>query len=470
MKTKIVLWGTNESDERVLIALALNAKDNKVDIWTFPEKVVTEDFSQKMMREWRNGAEVEFPEEKTHMERELSVTESLLPEELKVERGDVVQRAQTEWHFVVLSSKLNEVYQTELSEIREKIDDLEDYSQDVWENLKGFWNKVQGQVRERNLFREHADNLRDNTNAMFSKMKELRSKMDDDFKSRSQEQVDKITSVLEDLEKKVEDGFRLQGVFEELKKVQRNFRETKLTREHRSHLWSRIDGAFKKVKAKRFGDGAVQDSSPMQRLTRRYEGLIAAIEKMERSIGRDREELDFQKRKVETTDGQLEAQIRQAKILMIEERIRSKEEKLSEMHNTKTELEAKVDSQKQRDAKRAERDAREAAKVAAKEKIAQKIEAASATRDSEKLEKAADAIKGKEDAETDKKEESVLAVAGSMLGESLTDVMDTVKAVAEVVGDKIEEAVEELKEDIKETFSDEKDASQGESEAKSEEE
>lgn len=468
MKTKLVLWGTNEADERILMALALNAKENKVDIWTFPEKVVTEEFSQKMMREWRNGAEVEFPEEKTHMERELSVTESLLPEELKVERGDVVQRAQTEWHFVVLSSKLNEVYQTELSEIREKIDDLESYSQDTWENLKEFWGKVQNQVRERNLFREHADSLRDNTNALFSKMKELRSKMDDEFKTRSKEHVAKFNSVLEDLEKKVDDGFRLQGIFEELKKIQRNFRDTKLTREDRSQLWSRIDGAFKKVKAKRFGDVAVQDSSPMQRLTRRYDGLIAAIEKMERSINRDREELEFQNRKIATTDGQLEAQIRQAKIVMIEERIRSKEEKLSEMHNTKAELEGKIESQKQRDAKREERQAREAAKEAAAEKIAQDIEAASQTRDSEKLEKAAEAIKGKEAGKSEKKEESVLSAASTILGESLTDVVDTVKAVAEVVGDRIEEAVEDLKEDIKETFSDDDDAPKAE--ANSEEE
>ena len=472
MKTKIVLWGTNEADERVLIALALKAEENKVDIWTFPEKVVTEDFSQKMMREWRNGTEVEFPEEQTYSERELSVTESLLPDTLKVERGDVVQRAQTEWHFVVLSSKLNQAYQTELGELREKAEALEDYSQEVWDNLKEFWGKVQGQVRERNLFREHADSLRDNTNALFSKMKELRGKLDEDFKNRSQEHVDKFQAILGDLEKKAEDGFRLQGIFEELKKVQRNFRDTKLTREHRSMLWKRIDDAFKSVKAKRFGNNAVMDSSPMQRLTRRYEGLIAAIEKMERSISRDKEDLEFQNRKIATTDGQLEAQIRQAKIVMIKERIRSKEEKLGEMKGTKVELDSKIEAQKQRDAKKAERDAREAAKAAAKEKIAAEIAAKNEARQEEveKLEKAAEAMKGKKkEAKSDEKEESILAAAGAVLGDSLTDVVDTVKAVAEVVSDKIEEAVEELKEDLKETLSDDDEDSK-EPEAKSEEE
>jgi len=39
MKTKLVLWGTNEADEKVLIGLELRPKDNKVNIYTFPENV-----------------------------------------------------------------------------------------------------------------------------------------------------------------------------------------------------------------------------------------------------------------------------------------------------------------------------------------------------------------------------------------------------------------------------------------------
>jgi chromosome segregation ATPase len=451
MKSKLVLWGANAQDEKILIAVALRPEDNKIDIYTFPESVATEDFYQQMMKEWRDNDNFELPDPHTHVERELSMSESLLPEDLKVERDDVVSRAQTEWHFIVLSSKLHHSYEDQLAELKERVEQLENFDQGIWDNLKEFWDKLQEQVRDRNLFREHADALRDNTNSLFGKMKDLRSKMDDEFERVSKDVYDKFMSALEEVENKVESGARLPAVFDELKKLQRRFRDSKLTREHRSKVWEKLDAAFKEVKQKRFGTKTADEgSSALQRLQRRYDGLIAAIGKMEHSIRRDRNDLEFQEHKINTTDGQLEAQIRQAKILMIEERVRSKEEKLTEMNATKTELEKRLASLQ-------EKEARRAAQEAVKEKIAEDIKTAAEAReeDSEKLEKAAEEIveaKAKTAApkakEAAKKEESLLDAVGVTLGDSLEDVVDTIKAVAAVISDKIEDAIDDLKEDL----------------------
>jgi hypothetical protein len=469
MKTKLVLWGTNAQNERLLIALELMPEENKVKAFTFPEQIATEEFSQLMLKEWRDGNAVEFPDGFSVEERDLTLSGSILPDGVKAEREDIVQRAQTEWHFIVLSSRLYHTYHSELGEFKDRIEKALRFESSLWDELKGFWDKVQVQVRDRNLFREHADALRDRTNELFTSLKDLRGKLDEEFERLSKDNFERFNQMLTDVEKKVSDGLRLQPLFDDLKEMQRKFREAKLTKDHRTKIWDRLDNAFKVIKEKRFGTGSSSpagetgasgttgdDRSPGERLSRRYEGLMSAIDKMEKSIKRDEDDLDFQKRKVASTDGQLEAQIRQAKILMIEERIRSKREKLGEMTQTREELDRRVESQKDRDAKKAEQDKIHEAKRAAEEKIKSEIKAAADARkeDDDKLSKAAEQLKVEkgapatkaEDAPASPKEESLFDAVINTVGDSMTDMVDTIKAVGEVVGDKIGDLVEDLKE------------------------
>ena len=143
-------------------------------------------------------------------------------------------------------------------------------------------------------------------------------------------------------------------------------------------------------------------------------------------MGRDTEELNFQNGKVSASFGQLEAQIRQAKVAMIEERVRSKKEKLTEMYATKAELDRKMEQLQEKEKRKADELLKEDAKKAAQEKIANEIAAANAARE--------------------KSKDSLLGAAAAILGDSFTDMVDTVKAVAEVVEDRVEEKIDEIKE------------------------
>ena len=445
MKNKVVIWGTNAENEKVLIALELKADANKVSLYTFPEAIANDDFVNKMMNDWRDGKEVEFPEGHTTLERELSVTESLLPDDLKVERGDIIQRAQTEWHFAVLSAKLHTAYQQELAEFKEKIEALSSYDNKIWDGLKGFWDKVQNQSRERNLFREHADNLRDNINLLFEDLKQMRSKVQGEFMSASQSVYEDFNKMLDDVDAKIAAGSsKLGTIFEDLKQIQRKYRDARLSNEHRNQLWDRIDGAFKKAKERKFGPAA-NEGSVAERHERRLGGLMEAVKRMEGSIRRDEEELNFQRKKINSSEGQLEAQIRTAKIKMIEERLSSKREKLAEMEKTRSEVERQASSAKDKESRRAEKEAEKQKIEAAKEAVKSEIAAG---------------IKSKKE-----EEDSLFEAAATVLGDVLMNALDTAKAVASVAADKAEEAFDKAMdkaEEVLESISEKESAGSGE--------
>ncbi len=397
MKKKIVLWGKDPQENRVLMALELKPEKNEVDLLIFPEAVATEEFSNLMMTDWRNSKEVEFPAEPTAVNFALRAGGDLLPGGFEVERQDIVQRAQTEWQFIVLSHKLFTAFQAEIDDFKDRIDQAGQFEAGLWEELKGFWEKVQLQISDRNLFRDHIDYLRKETDGLFAKMKAYRSTADKYFQEASREKKDQLLQVLDEIENRLQQDARLQTLFNELKDLQREFREAPLTKGHRSKVWGRLDAAFKKVKEKKFGPEKVGTGNrPLDRLQKRYEGLLQAIDRMTKSIQRDQKDQQFENRRLEKTDGQLEAQIRQAKLAMIDERIRSKQEKLEDMQKTRATLEEKMKKEEAREARREEERRKKELAREVKEKIAREIQEANDSRkeQKERLSQAAEQITG----------------------------------------------------------------------------
>ena len=409
MRNRIAVWGRDAQEKRVLITLELQVSDNIVRIETFPEKVVTDEVYTAFMDKWRKGQEAELPEPDRVIARELSVTDSLLPDDLKAEQTDMIVRAQTEWHFNVLSEKLAQAYRSELAEIEDRIERAGAYSSDLWNQAKNFWQKVQSQLQDKTLMREQGNELRKRSDAVFAKLKELREAVNAQYEEESAKQKGKFATLLEDVEKRITEGTHLNKVFQELRELQRKFHGVKFTKSDRDEIYGRIDAAFKSVKDKRSGgsrdDGAAATAA-VGRNESRYQGLLRAMERMQKSIGRDEEDLKFERRRIERTDGQLEAQIRQAKIIMIESRVTSKQEKLADMMKTKAMLEGRIEKDKKRAEKQARKAAERAAKEAARAKIAAEMSSRNLSPEEEaKLAAAAAAIKeGKRQAKTERKE------------------------------------------------------------------
>ena len=494
MKTKIVLWGANEADEKLLIGVELVDKENKVLIHKIPEAAATEEVYKMMMDSWREGKEMTWPAEKEEIIRELSVAEGLLPDDIKVERTDVISRAKAEWHFVVLSSKLYEMYNGEVDDFKDKVETLTDFDNTLWEELKTFWTKVQNQVQDKNLFRQHAGKLRAKTNELFDAMKAMKKTADTEFKKQSKTVVKEFKDKLAAIDEKIEKGLGLKPIFEELKKLQAKVKDAAFTRDDRNDIWKKIDKSFKIVKEKRFGENGKSSNSGVSRLDGRYNGLMSAINRMQGSIKKDTQDKNFQTKRINDTDGQLEAQIRQAKLVMIDERINSKQIKLDDMLKTKVELEQRMEREKVKEAARAEKAKSKEVANELKAKIQEEIAAKQSNRTPEEeaeLKKAADTIAAtkkkraekstaneapkstgekveellttapptaetksekpkpeepkKEEGKKEEKEESLLGAITATMGEALENVTDTVMAISSVVADKVEGKVDEVK-------------------------
>ena len=486
MKTKIVLWGANEADEKLLIGVELVDKENKVLIHKIPEAAATEEVYKMMMDNWREGKEMTWPAEKEEIIRELSVAEGLLPDDIKVERTDVISRAKAEWHFVVLSSKLYEMYNGEVDDFKDKVETLTNFDNALWEELKTFWTKVQNQVQDKNLFRQHAGKLRAKTNELFDAMKAMKKTADTEFKKQSKSVVKEFKEKLAAIDEKIEKGLGLKPIFEELKKLQAKVKDAAFTRDDRNDIWKKIDKSFKVVKEKRFGESGKSGNSGVNRLDGRYNGLMSAINRMQGSIKKDTQDKDFQTKRINDTDGQLEAQIRQAKLVMIDERINSKQIKLDDMLKTKVELEQRMEREKVKEAARAEKAKSKEVANELKAKIQEEIAAKQSNRTPEQeaeLKKAADTIAAtkkkraekstaneaskstgekvdellttaapKEETKSEetkseepKKEESIMGAITSTMGEALGNVADTVMAISSVVSDKVEDKIDDVK-------------------------
>lgn len=405
MRNRIVVWGRNAQEERVLIAVELLIERSVVKIETFTEKDVSDEVYKSFMEKWRKNEECELPEPKKVWARELSVSESLLPEELKVEQSDMINRAQTEWHYLVLSAKLKDAYRAELAEISDRVERADKYDSNIWGQLKSFWEKVQGQLKEKTLLNEHGTEIRSEVDKVFDAMKQLRDQLSEEIKEKSAAAVTEFANKLEAIEKQIEEGTHLRRAFDELRKIQSAFHNASFSRDDRKLVYDRIDSAFKKVKGKRNdgGSGEAASSGAMARLTARLAGLLKAMEKMERSIDMDVKDLEFENRRIANASGQLENQIRQAKIKMIESRRDSKQEKLDDMRKTQQMLEANIEKEKSREEKRAKQAAEKAAAEAVKAKIAAEMKAEKAEISDEEKAKLAAAAAAIADAKKQKK-------------------------------------------------------------------
>lgn len=141
MNTRLVLWGEIGTDRKALIALYLEEAAAKIHIYAFPKDEVSKEIQDALFVEWKNGGDFSFPENAHHWEIDAN-SDSILPEEVKVERVDIVLQSQHKWGKKLMSSKINQLLTDEVKLLEEKTAVLAVYEQSAWEKAKAQWEKI----------------------------------------------------------------------------------------------------------------------------------------------------------------------------------------------------------------------------------------------------------------------------------------------------------------------------------------
>lgn len=344
MRTRYVSWGKDKDDKRVLMALDLNPDTNEITTYVFPENVVTEDFEKDLINNWNpKKGEVTMPDHK-ETKSFLTITNPLVSEDISWEKPDEENRLRMEWNVLVLSQQLLENYKEELQALRTRAEGLTEFSKDVWNDLKEFWSKAQAQIRDRSLLREHSRELRTETDSVFDYLKQMRKQLNAELVAESTVIKENFLANLKVIEDKIDKNLSHHPIFNDLKDLQRRLKTENLVREDRNLIWKEIDTLFKRVKK---GKPDVQQKGLEFHLSRnenRKNGLVKAIDRMRSSIGRDKKELERIKGGDDPANQghQLEAALKEFRVLSLEQKIESKSTKLEEMNKTLTMLDQNI--------------------------------------------------------------------------------------------------------------------------------
>lgn len=327
MKDRIVLWGADKDEKKILITIQLVESKNQVHIHTIPEKAVNTELEKTIRKEWIEGKNEVLPKEASLIERSLN-EEHLLPEDIKTIQTELIRKTEKEWQVHVLTNRLYLATKIEFEALKSEVERLDSYDNKVWNQAKDFSNKVKNYAIDSQLRRSQTNEIRKELDKVFDKLKSLQNSAKEAYKGistkLSTEFLARVTEILTSSEK----PNNAKNAFENLKTVQMEFNKAKLLPEDWKKVKKEINDAFESIKV-------LRKNSWDERLGNRVNGLKSAIEKMETSINRDKESADYQNsRKGSSRATQLEEQLRSAKIQLIEERIRSKTVKLDDMKVT----------------------------------------------------------------------------------------------------------------------------------------
>lgn len=337
-KDKAILWGYDDQDIDIVVGLQLKTNENKVDFFVYKRKDLNKNELDQLTEAWLKNTDGTLPLGYTHLEQDMSVS-SFLPDNVKAKDMDAVQNIKQEWFIAILSERLYQMYKIEIQNLDEKVREAKKYNKGLSEQAKELWDKIKTHREEQNLTRDHVEDLKEDTNKVFEKIKVLRDQSNNAYENESNSNVEIIENRLNEFDGELSANFiNFKKVFEELKAFQQLTRDMNLTKEHRELIRLRINERFDTLNKKRDEHKEQRGNFTEQRL----KGLDEAITKMLESINYDKKQREIQQKGMGKAETKLEIQLREMKLKVFDEKIKSKQEKLDDMLKTKEKLQKEL--------------------------------------------------------------------------------------------------------------------------------
>lgn len=323
MQTRFTAKGTAGDGKEVSLAFELLEEAFQVSLSIIPKAA----FSNEQLSQWAAGETIQLPEGTVTIQPNLN-EDSILPADIKSEETGKIRAKQNEWAYLLLTNKLWESYLIELEALKKQAAELTSYSRSLFDDAKGFWERVLEHKKERDISQSKLDEIKEEVNKIFEVLKGLRKNEGAQYEESSAKLREEVFALIETFKTKLVEGAQFKELFEELKQMQLGIRGKRFTKSDDNAIRKAFDAAFQQLNEARNSFASNKNAS-------RVENLSKIVGSMEKSLQRDKADLDYYTKKINNPKANaLEIQLVKLKLNMIQEAISSKEVKIADIHKT----------------------------------------------------------------------------------------------------------------------------------------
>ena len=361
MRQNLVLWGEIATDLKALLAIHLDEVEKKVTIHAFPKNELSDEVRDQLFNVWKNGGDYEFPEKSFQWEVNAEGDFSL-PENIKLDRPQLLVNAQKDWLLRVQHAEILKLLHEEVNLLKIQADALTEYDQKIWNKTRALWDKVRKSQKEYKLQWEKVDELKFPINQIFDALKA--------FKRLSNEQsFEESLAMFKVFEKRIDDAKndliypdKWNKIFNNLKLIQKDMKENQFKWKHRRQLQKDLNDVFSTLRNYRQVEFEKKAKDRVQHLKKTMNNLRS-------SIDRDKENYTMQvERMKHYTRGKMSDEEIERGLKSVRDKIKSKEKKLKDISKTLAQIKKKEEEKKKaEEQKKKEAEKKEAARKLAEE-------------------------------------------------------------------------------------------------------